>query len=25
VRLAGPDWRQQVTVTPPDERANVLG
>jgi len=25
VRLAGPDWREQVALTPPDERANVLG
>jgi TRAP-type C4-dicarboxylate transport system permease small subunit len=25
VRLAGPNWRGEVSVTPPDERANVLG
>jgi TRAP-type transport system small permease protein len=25
VRLAGNNWRDEVTVTPPDERANVLG
>jgi TRAP-type C4-dicarboxylate transport system permease small subunit len=25
VRLAGPRWRDEVVVAPPDERANVLG
>jgi TRAP-type C4-dicarboxylate transport system permease small subunit len=25
IRLAGPNWRDNVAVTPPDERANVLG